>query len=759
MKRTLFSVAIAVGIFCFVHAAFAQKPIWHQTGGPIGGSLRQIAVDSTGRVWAATVRGGVYYSSDHGDSWHSVLKGLAGSKIGIYSIAAGTDGFIYAIRIDYSYFFRLDSRKPESQWHWEQISPDTSGIYNYIVTTPDSYVFTNVGGQGIRRSTNDGTTWTDFIMPLLDSNVTTFAAGKPGEFCALVSKPTARHTHYVWRTIDNGVTWKQLPTPVADYVIQDMVIASNGNILVSTHAKTAAEGSDNSLYGGRIYLSADTGKTWTKVYERPLSSPDGKNHIDNMVFNRLTGAIYADAHGPTIRSTDNGATFAIGDTDKRGDEVFYLACDMADNNLYQACEPDGLFRSTDHGKTFVTADKGIFVEYLNGMAIDSKHILFTISENGLARSTDDGTTWSDHQEFGFSYFPSVFVAKNDHIFAASEFGIYRSVDDGVSIHAVTATGDSVQYQEVRQTTHRLISSKIFNGNSRQMIYSTDDGTSWNPVTPLPSGDVPARFTCSNDSVVVNGIGQNFYLSTDEGNTWSTRTQSAPLSGLYKMLWHTDGSVLALIAGNTGTSGVWRSSDAGASWAHIFPPNDATFQTPTDYFALNDDDCGKIFVGTDSGVYHSTDAQYAKWELFAAGLTWENFDSSKYINVSDIVQNTTSRHFFAASRGLSVFESVPYSCQFGDVPENISASTNSSVVNYPNPFANSTTIMFRLDQPAAVDLGIYDVSGKRIEQFSTGVLAAGEHTLDFNAANIPNGNYMIVLRHDGRTETGWMTVAK
>jgi len=52
-------------------------------------------------------------------------------------------------------------------------------------------------------------------------------------------------------------------------------------------------------------------------------------------------------------------------------------------------------------------------------------------------------------------------------------------------------------------------------------------------------------------------------------------------------------------------------------------------------------------------------------------------------------------------------------------------------NYPNPFNPSTTIVFRLDEPGAADVRIFDVAGRTLTTFTWSDLPAGRHEAVWN----------------------------
>ena len=68
--------------------------------------------------------------------------------------------------------------------------------------------------------------------------------------------------------------------------------------------------------------------------------------------------------------------------------------------------------------------------------------------------------------------------------------------------------------------------------------------------------------------------------------------------------------------------------------------------------------------------------------------------------------------------------------------------------YPNPFAQQTTLAFRLDRPGPVALTVYDVRGREVAALVDGVLPAGEHRVAWDATatgrRLPAGVYVARL---------------
>ncbi|MGH8004458.1 MAG: T9SS type A sorting domain-containing protein [Limisphaerales bacterium] len=85
-------------------------------------------------------------------------------------------------------------------------------------------------------------------------------------------------------------------------------------------------------------------------------------------------------------------------------------------------------------------------------------------------------------------------------------------------------------------------------------------------------------------------------------------------------------------------------------------------------------------------------------------------------------------------------------------------------NFPNPFNPSTEIRFRLDQPAAVELAVYNVLGQKIKTLVSGNFPAGEHSAAWNGRDergrvLSSGVYFYRLRSENRVLTRRMVLIK
>lgn len=73
-------------------------------------------------------------------------------------------------------------------------------------------------------------------------------------------------------------------------------------------------------------------------------------------------------------------------------------------------------------------------------------------------------------------------------------------------------------------------------------------------------------------------------------------------------------------------------------------------------------------------------------------------------------------------------------------------------NYPNPFNPSTKIVYRVGSQESVSLRVYDVLGRAVGTLINEKRDAGEHSIEWDAANLPSGVYYYRLMAGGKIET-------
>ena len=88
-----------------------------------------------------------------------------------------------------------------------------------------------------------------------------------------------------------------------------------------------------------------------------------------------------------------------------------------------------------------------------------------------------------------------------------------------------------------------------------------------------------------------------------------------------------------------------------------------------------------------------------------------------------------------------------------------AESYSLTQNYPNPFNPTTQISFTLPKAGNVSLTVYNTLGQKVATLVNGNLAAGSHTVSFNANNLASGVYFYRLSAGSYASTMKMMLLK
>jgi hypothetical protein len=120
-----------------------------------------------------------------------------------------------------------------------------------------------------------------------------------------------------------------------------------------------------------------------------------------------------------------------------------------------------------------------------------------------------------------------------------------------------------------------------------------------------------------------------------------------------------------------------------------------------------------------------------------------YHAGRFATLTDVIQHY-NEHFGLGLSDPETEELRHYLLSLGDADAGVGTSAQSPVVppqnvlqmdqNYPNPFADGTTIAYRLEEPGTVTIEVYTVTGQLVTRLAGGQQAPGMHTITWQGTD-------------------------
>ncbi len=675
------------------------------------------------------------------------------------------------------------------------VLPSNSNVV-LMGTGEGTFNIDRIAGVGVLKSTDGGVTWgvTDLDYAKANGHGFHFLKASPSTGTLLGGA-----TDGLWRSTDAGDTWTQVESgasfydavwkpsdPSRIYVIRGGANNPNNGVKVSTD-----DGATFTIVGTGQPVSESIGKSKLAVSEQqPTWIYLGVSHRSN---SSLVG-IY--------RSTNDGATWTLqaNTPNMYGGQGWYNVSLVADPNDANRVFSGGieLYRSTNGGVTFNEVGSGTVHVDHHAAAYQpgSPNDVFVGSDGGIWESTNDGGQWIDRNAGLVTYqFYDICVAQTTTTFmmgGTQDQGTDRWTGtttwtqglgaDGMVCN-VSPTASNVIYAEIQGGDHR----KSTNGGTS--FFAINNGITGNGswVTPVAEDQTPGNanhlYTASSTGIFrttnggtnwvnvrsgnatwidispVNGNhvwtvqgSSNARFSTDDGGTWAFASPYGfQISGATKVLADpVDLNTVFVTFGsyNPASARVARTTDLGATWTNVSGNLPAA---PVNAIAVDPEDNGRWFVGTDVGIWESTDG----------GTTWVPFDDG-FPNtvVADLEIQKSGRKMVAGTHGRGAWEvdiGVTGTSVDVAVPEarNLMFDPPS-----PNPAIRETLLRFAAKSTGEVTLTVYDVTGRQVSELARASAGDGIiRTVSWLTDDVPSGVYFAVLKAGSEQLSRKIVVAK
>jgi len=236
-------ILLLAAIFILFFNTYSQD-FWQQTNGPCGGSIRSLAINQSGYIFAGTSNGGIFRSTNYGDNWTEVNSGLLDTNVGNWYSSTNVRALIVSPWGIYAGTEAGVFRSINNGENWVETGL-SAGYIRSLAVNSSGHIFAGVFWGGVYRSTDYGDSWT-LLNNFYNSTVYSLAINDSGHIFAASE-------WNVYRSKDNGDTWTQINNGLygaADYL--SLAINSSGYIFAGNEYN-------------EVYRSTDNGDSWTLI--------------------------------------------------------------------------------------------------------------------------------------------------------------------------------------------------------------------------------------------------------------------------------------------------------------------------------------------------------------------------------------------------------------------------------------------------------------------------------------------------------------
>jgi photosystem II stability/assembly factor-like uncharacterized protein len=273
----------------------------------------------------------------------------------------------------------------------------------------------------------------------------------------------------------------------------------------------------------------------------------------------------------------------------------------------------GLFRSRDHGATWVSANRGQFISGAIALAIsptDANHLLLG-AESGLLRSRNGGRDWTIEPPTVVvgPVFSLAFSADGQQTLVSAGLGIFR----GGAENSWRATPTPEGAAPARAIVRSGGAGRVYLAGWTGLYRSDNWGASWSGAADgLPREPVTALLVMAGSPETIYALVQGgIWASIDGARSWAKRAAGMSASNFEALAADTRQPARLLAAGG---DRLFRSNDGGASWLRIGRPLPEP-NTTVHGITANEDG---IVITTDRGLYRTVD-DGESWTLITENL--------------------------------------------------------------------------------------------------------------------------------------------
>jgi len=793
----------------------------------VGGRTRAISFhkDNPNIILAGGVSGGMWRSVDLGQSWERVtnyedqsavscvMQDQRPGKSNVFYYGSGESvGNSASKSFSANYYGSGMYKSVDHGATWTHM-PSTAALvqkrteWSYIFniamdnSRTDKDILYAATSNGIRRSEDDGQTWTLVLGGNSGADYTNVVTTSTGVCYATISGTGS--SPGFWRS-DDGINWTNIsPADLpGNHQRTLMAVAPSNENVVYFYSATPNTGSSSVTFWKYTYVSGNghgAGGQWNNrtnnlppVNGYSLNTQGSycmslavKPDNENMVFLGGTN-LFRSNNG----FSNNSSMRQLGGYDADGYSNFdyYQDNQHPDQQslAFNPHNPNELLAGTDGGLHFTTNPTGSKVIWQSfnqgyqttqfyGIAID--HQLET--EVVCSGYQDNGSWWTNSADTNTDW---LFTMGADGSYCAKENGkdnyYFSSQNGNIRRVKLNANGDVLSRRSANPQGlsggYLFVHPFILDPSDNNRMYLPNDNTIWRnsnlnaidnnqylwtQIATLPVSNDITAITASKSSPGVVYVGtrnRKIYKIEDNGSSNATVTDltTGITSGTYTSCIAVDpddADKILVIYSNYNVISIWYTEDGGSNWSNVegnlkgntdtgVPPQlDYIGDGPSFRWArfIKTANGSSVLIGTSIGLF--------------ATPTMDGENTEWIQQASDVVGNVVIEQIdYRESDGFCVVGThgagayKTYFTNNWDITSVENVETDKLNVSvYPNPVVDQVWVAFNLDASEEIRIDLMNANGQIVQtKYTQGV--NGENKVELNLSNFAQGVYYVRL---------------
>ena len=766
-------------------AAQRSTSTWESVGpNNIGGRITDLAYHPTDPsiIYAGSAVGGIFKSTDSGDTWNPIFDDANSASIGNIAIAASEPNTLYAgtgeangSGASGAFFGDGVYKSTDAGNTWEHSGLDNSQHIGRLVVDAanPNRVYAAVAGllygksndKGLYRTLDGGATWENVLF-LSDSTACIDVAVHP-QNADIVYAATWERTRYpwnrdyggptsaIWRSTDGGDNWEQLsnglpPSDDDTGRIGLAIAASEPNVLYASFTTNSV----TNMFDG-LYKTTDGGDTWNLINDDISDVFSAFGWYFGQVRVNPNNANDLFVLGvPIYRSVNGGVSFqeVTGNMHVDFHALEYHPVDQ--NKIVVGCD-GGIYTSENNGASFT------HVESLPNMQFYNCEIDELVPDRYFGGAQDNGTNTTsngdpdDYERIlgGDGFHVAVNPLNSNLVYAEYQFGnLFRSTDGGNNFEWALDGIDG--YERTNWNTPFILDhsnpTHLYYGAER-LYKSTNSAQSWSAISDdLTDGEHPsgsqaygtiltiAVAPSNNNYILVGTDDGNVQITTDAGSTWNNVSTGLPDRSVSQVAFDPWDETIAYVT----LSGyrlvdymphVLKTIDNGQTWEDI---SGNLPEIPINDIVIDPLSSSTLIIANDIGVYIS----------YNDGDNWEILGPNLPLTVAcDLRFHAPTRKLLVATFGRSMYT---YQLEEPVSTSEVKLAEVSKLKVYPNPLVDQATVEFDLIKGGAGRLELLDMDGRILSVIERGVYSVGVNRVLMKRDGLTAGTYVLRLVLDG-----------